>query len=499
MPKYRITAPDGNTYEITAPEGASEQEVLAYAQANYKQQAAPAPAPTPAQPQEQRTPLQELGRQAAMTGRTAYEAFTAPATAVLDFGAGLYNVGANLLGSQSRMPYASQEQAAMLTRAGAPAPETMVEKAAQGAISGLTGQAGMAKVAPSVAGSLARSLPAAAAGGAVTQPVAETVTDITGNPMAGFLASVGASLVAGGAAGKAGSMLETKPITSTIAEVRNRAAQNYAKMDEAGVAVKPKSVLDMVSGLRTELDNKNFIPKTDTKIANALDTFEEIVGTQRVPFSKVEKLRSIATNLTNDADPNTKRLAKVMVDEIDSYIGSLTGKDIIAGKGELDKAVQSVMSARKDWRAASKAQTIQDVFDTAQIRAENPKKSEAELIRTQLENVLANKKKRNLFTDAEVNAIKSVVGGGPVENLLSVLSRFDPRKSHLSAGATGGAVIYDPVVGGALAGGGILSEAALSSVKRKQVENLIKDIASGNIKDQPNYKYQGLLGGFMAQ
>ncbi|HXI15516.1 MAG TPA: hypothetical protein VNM48_04020 [Chloroflexota bacterium] len=36
MPKYRITAPDGGTYEVNAPEGASESDVMAYAQANYK-------------------------------------------------------------------------------------------------------------------------------------------------------------------------------------------------------------------------------------------------------------------------------------------------------------------------------------------------------------------------------------------------------------------------------------------------------------------------------
>src|SRR3990167_2866021 len=36
MPKYRITAPDGKSYEINAPEGASESDVLAYAQANYQ-------------------------------------------------------------------------------------------------------------------------------------------------------------------------------------------------------------------------------------------------------------------------------------------------------------------------------------------------------------------------------------------------------------------------------------------------------------------------------
>jgi hypothetical protein len=36
MAKYRITAPDGGVYEVTAPDTASEAEVLAYAQKNYK-------------------------------------------------------------------------------------------------------------------------------------------------------------------------------------------------------------------------------------------------------------------------------------------------------------------------------------------------------------------------------------------------------------------------------------------------------------------------------
>jgi hypothetical protein len=496
MPKYRITAPDGNTYEITAPEGATEQEVLAYAQSNYKQPPEPAKAVAAEQP---RSVLQDLQRQAAMTGRTAYEAFTAPATAVLDFGAGLYNLGANLVGSQSRAPLASQAQSEMLTRMGAPAPETTAEKFAQGAISGMAGQAGLAKVAPAAAGNLARAIPAAGAGGAVAQPVAETVTDITGNPLAGFLTGAGASLVAGGAAGKAGRMVEPRVETFSIPEIKARAAANYSKMDEAGITVKPQSATGMINSIKTELDNNNFIPKTDTKIANALETFQEVIGKDNVSFNKIEKLRSIASNLSNDPDANTKRLGRVMVEGVDNYISSLNGKDIVAGKEGLDKAVQAVMSARKDWRAASKAQVIQDVFDVAQMRAENPKKSDAELIRTQLEGVLANKGKRNMFTTAELNAMKSVVGGGPVENLLSIIARFDPRKSHLSAGATGGAVIYDPVIGGALAGGGIVSESLLGVMKRRQVEDLIRGVASGTIKEQPNYKYQGLLGGFMAQ
>lgn len=30
MPKYRITAPTGETYEVTAPEGATQDQVMAY-------------------------------------------------------------------------------------------------------------------------------------------------------------------------------------------------------------------------------------------------------------------------------------------------------------------------------------------------------------------------------------------------------------------------------------------------------------------------------------
>jgi hypothetical protein len=40
MAKYRITGPDGETYEINAPDTATEEEVLAYAQANFGKESA---------------------------------------------------------------------------------------------------------------------------------------------------------------------------------------------------------------------------------------------------------------------------------------------------------------------------------------------------------------------------------------------------------------------------------------------------------------------------
>jgi hypothetical protein len=44
MPTYEITAPDGKVLEITAPEGATQEQVLAYAQAQYRPASKAAPA-----------------------------------------------------------------------------------------------------------------------------------------------------------------------------------------------------------------------------------------------------------------------------------------------------------------------------------------------------------------------------------------------------------------------------------------------------------------------
>lgn len=43
MPTYEVTAPDGRVFEVTAPDGASQAEVLAYAQKNFKPQEVTAP------------------------------------------------------------------------------------------------------------------------------------------------------------------------------------------------------------------------------------------------------------------------------------------------------------------------------------------------------------------------------------------------------------------------------------------------------------------------
>jgi hypothetical protein len=82
MPRYQITAPNGQVFEINAPDGATEQDALAYAQSQFGGNrslpvatAAPAAAPQPqaAQPP---APQQESGGMLENLGRGAWQGVT---------------------------------------------------------------------------------------------------------------------------------------------------------------------------------------------------------------------------------------------------------------------------------------------------------------------------------------------------------------------------------------------------------------------------------------
>jgi hypothetical protein len=169
MATFTVTSPDGKDYEISAPDGATEEQVLRYAQENFSAVAKQTPVEKPT------TVSQELGRQIGLTGRAAIQGLSAPANAVTDFLSGAYNVGANLLGSESRMPYLSQEQSKGLTAMGLPEPKNMLERAVQAGAQSMAGTAGTAIPKTVLGANLAQQIPASGAAGLVAEPTSSAV------------------------------------------------------------------------------------------------------------------------------------------------------------------------------------------------------------------------------------------------------------------------------------------------------------------------------------
>jgi hypothetical protein len=495
MPVYQY---DGQHYDL--PEGLSNEQAIAKIKSHLGQPTTATPS-TPAVTTEQpkRSMAEEAVRQVGLTGRAAYEAFTSPATAVLEGISGAYNLGAKALGSESRMPSFAGEQSKMLSSV-LPTPENATERAVQSGVQAMTSTAGLAKAAPNVAAlsaDMARQIPVAGISGLAAQPAAEFVKDATGSDLAATIAGIGVGTITAAGAGKALAGLETgKQPIYTMKQVKERAAQSYTAVDNAGVTLKPDSVRGMITNIRQGLDDARMVPGTDQAdaVTLRLAEMEKVLGNNKeLSFSSLDKMRSMLNDLKGSSDRDISRLGNVAVSKVDDYISNLGAGDIIAGKEGINQAVKTIMAARKDWRNASRAEMLDDALNTAEARALDPKASESELIRRGFINIAANKDKLKLFNETEQNVIKSVAKGGTLDPLLSIAARFSPLRSQLAA--AGGAAVYtqSPTAAIALSGGGLAADLTQGFLRSRAAKSAINRIASGAQPDAPNLAYRGLL------
>jgi hypothetical protein len=514
MPKYTI---GGQT--VNSPVALSEDDLLELSQqlgggVPQPQPTATAPTDVPAvaalqtqEPQQpapqKRSMVDELGRQIGLTGRAAYEAFTSPALAVLEAGRGAYNLGAQALGSESRIPSFAQAQSQMLGKV-LPTPETTTERAVQAGTQAMASTAGLAKLAPSVpalASDMARQIPSAAVAGLVSQPVAEKVKDITGSDLAALVAGVGFGTVGAATTGKVLSATAPgKAPLFTMEEVKKRASDSYNKMDSQGVSIQPKSTLNLVDDIKVALDTEGrMIPATDqaNSVNATLAQVTKIINQQPqgVSFTALEKIRSTLNDLRMSSDADISRLGGIAVSKVDDYISNLSGKDILSGKAGLDAAVKNVMSARKDWRNASRASVLDDALNVAEAKKLDPKASESELIRRGFINIAANKDKMNLFNKTEQNIIKSVAQGGTLDPVLTLAAQFSPLRSKLAAAGGAYAFTQAPMATTAVAGTGLTADLLQGALRRRAAQQAVKQIASGAQAPAPNLGYVGLLTG----
>lgn len=491
---FDVKMPDG-TLIRNVPDGTTQEDILErYQLSQQPTQATPAPVQAP----KGRSMVDELGRQIGLTARAGYEAFTSPATAVLEAGRGVYNLGAKALGSESRMPSFYGEQEKMLSNV-LPTPENATERAVQAGTQAMTSTAGMAKVAPNVpalASDLIRQIPASAAAGAVSQPTAEIVKEITGSDTAATIAGILTGTVAAASVGK-GIDYKYRP-RETIAQVKDRATQSYQAVDDAGITVKASSIQNMFKDISTALDDARMVPGTDQarEVTARLTEMSRVLGNNTsIPFSSVDKMRAMLNDLKASKDADIKRLGSVAVAKVDDYISNINGKDIVAGAGGIDKAVKDIMSARKDWRNAGRAQTLEDALDVAEVKALDPKASESELIRRGFINLAANKDKMKLFTPSEQNIIKGVAKGGPFDSVLSMIARFSPLRSQLMAAGQAAAYTQSPTAALTLAGGGLTADLLQGALRKQAAQSAVREIAAGATPRAPNLAYRGLLTG----
>jgi len=457
----------------------------------------PQTAEAPVAPTEERTIPQEIGRQAGLAGRAIISGLSSPVTAMGDFVQGATNLARIATGKQAvQLPFfTSQGQQAGLTGMGFPTPETTSERIAQVGMEGVASLPTMKPFIPSVGTSLVREVPAAMVAPMAAQPVAEQVYNLTGSDLAATIAALGVGYVAGGAAGKAGGAYESRgqPVL-TMEEVKLRAGRAYTKVEQQGIELNQQSSLNLLNDVKDSLNKARYLPENATEVKNVLNEYDKIVGRGNVSFNTVDQMRQLANDLRASKDPNIRRLSGNMVSSIDAYVARLSPNDVVAGAGGIDEAVKTIMQARKDWRNLSRASTLENVLNIADIKADNPNLSQSDLIRQGFINLAANPTKMANFTKDEQTAIRSVSKGGSLDPLLNFVSKFDPTKRSLMSPALLAGSYLKPEVGIPLMLAGAGSEALQNQLRQRAARQVISGLLSGTTpKPQPSMGAIGLL------
>lgn len=476
MPQYIKVGED----VIEFPDGMSSQEIEATLQQQF------------GSPEKKSSSLAEqLARQVGLTVRGGVTGLTGPLQAVGDALNATINMGLEASGIDYRFQPMSQSTQQLMTSAGLPTPQTGTERAVQAGVEAMGGVGaglGMAKAAPTMLSELGSRLgtqtAVAATSAPLSQVTAEAVQEKTENPFAGLAAGLAAGVVGGGATAKAIKLGQKAPSPVTIKDVQNQARQAYQEVNNTGITVKPLSALRMVSNARSYLDKYNFNPALPEhkSIDTLLNSFEKMIGSQRVKFETLEQMRSAATQMKMSTDPVTRLLAGKVTQSIDDFMGTLTPRDVITGQAEVKNALQTLSTARQKWRVAARAQALEDVLNIADIKALDPKASENELIRRGLINLLKDKKSLGLFNAQEREAIRKAASGGTKDSLLSLVARFNPARSQITAaGTVAGGFAYDPLTAMGVAAAGFGADKMQQAYRQKAVQDTITGLLTGQM------------------
>lgn len=436
--------------------------------------------------------LSSVARGAAvpLTGAAAGGALAGPAGAVAGSlalpAAELITKGLNaVLPDKYDIPSPTAQVEKGLTRLGFPQPETQTERALQvggGALGGVGGQVGalgqLAKTAASpvargVAQTLSqqpvRQVAAALPVGATSQYVAEE----TGSPTLGLAAGVAAGIPF--AMGAKGTLQ-----APTVQELKGQAGQQYKFAEDVGAVFKKNSYNQFANKLESTLAKEGLDKALQPRVFAALERIKDTKNSN-VTLENMEILRRISQAAGSSADASERRLASIMVDNLDDFVETAQPSQLAKGSSE---AVSALTDARELWKRAKKTEIIDDLVASAELRAEaNFSQSGMEnALRRKLVNLADNPKALRAFTKEEQNAIKVAAKGGPVQNVLRLVGKLAPTGA-ISAGISGGAgfvaggpmgAVGLPLIGGA-------SRLGATQLGLRNIEQLRNRLATGNV------------------
>ena len=485
--EYEVTAPDGRRFVVTAPEGATQEQVLSYARQNFQPQPPQAPDTSLAQnvgvvtrgaapPVAAAAGGALLGSRFGAPGSRAGAALGPLLLGAADIGATGYNIAAPYVGLPN-VGVPSQVIQDVMERAGVGRqPETYGQQVLSDVASGGT-TAGVQAAAfnvlarrlgepmarnlmpqarvqsqqpPSVMSRLAEQPAAqvgAGAGGAAAPTLARGLTEDE-NPYQDLAASLAGAVFGGIVASKAATgargVVDTarRQNTPTTAELKTQANRLYAAADNAGAQYAPDAATSFADDLRRFVESKGYvnglnppaiINETIGVLSNASDPVS-FTHLHRLRKDLSETRRALSGSAASGADAEARLIGDV-IRRLDDFTlnppqGALIGGDVAATR-------KAVTDARAAWSRASKSEDIEDAVYRASLSEKGTSGRMDEALRTEFSNLAKriHEGKASNFTDDEIANIERIGRGEARGAVVKALSAISPGLT--SRGAVG--------------------------------------------------------------
>lgn len=374
------------------------------------------------------------------------------ALGLTDLAATGFNVGAQALGSEQRLPMASDVIRGGI-RAVAPGvfrePETPGQRFAattsEAATAALSQANALRQLATQAGPGVARNVlteagraPVVQAGAAVPAAAAVQAVDeltdedaILQDPYVKGAVGVLAGLVGGATTAKATRTGQVK--APTLDQMRNQAKAKYRSIDQSGVQFNPNAYVTWLAGVRNRLTG--FDPEQHKAVDLEIRNLEKSAN-NALTISELDAARSnIKKRLGKSTDPNLRRLGSELASELDDFVLSAPQSAIIAGN--YPQAQAALKEARRMYAAVSKSENMEELVRRAKLSG----RPLDDAIRTEFRNLARNERRMRMYTPEERQFIEEVVQGGKLASALTSVSEALKVRSTLGGGLYAGSAL----------------------------------------------------------
>lgn len=244
-----------------------------------------------------------------------------------------------------------------------------------------------------------------------------------GTPLEGAARLVGALSTGAGSnvVRNVNAAVKAEKLIPSIEKIKETSSNLYNAADEAGLIISGSKIKQEASKLKNILANEGIDKNLHPAAFAAMNRFLKTQG--NVTLKGVETLRRIASDATTTANKADRRMARIIVDHVDDFVGNLKSTDTMGV--DPTAATKMLSTARDLWKKSAKAQTVEDLIEKAKSNPEGVLGFE-NAVKSQFTKLANNARGMSRFLPEEQAAIKKVAKGETIQNIQRLIGKFAP-------------------------------------------------------------------------